>query len=106
MNKIWIVAGLAALVVAGGLAYAAPRNSGTQTAEAVEASTRFTVANMTCATCPISVKNAMMRVDGVKSVDIDFVTKIAEVVYDPAVTTPEVIAAASTDVGYPAVEDS
>ena len=45
---------------------------------------------------------AMMRVEGVKSVDIDYAARTAEVVYDTAAATPEAIAAASTDVGYPA----
>ncbi|KCZ93508.1 mercuric transport protein, periplasmic component [Hyphomonas johnsonii MHS-2] len=44
----------------------------------------------------------MMRVDGVETVDVDFATKIATVTFDPAVTTADTIAAASTDVGYPA----
>ena len=44
----------------------------------------------------------MMRVEGVKSVDIDYAARTAEVVYDTAAATPEAIAAASTDVGYPA----
>jgi mercuric ion binding protein len=59
---------------------------------------------MTCATCPISVRKAMLRVDGVKSVDVDFDAKTAVVVYDPAVTAPAEIAAASTAVGYPAAQ--
>tara|TARA_R110002126_G_scaffold486_2_gene3184 strand:- start:2279 stop:2428 length:150 start_codon:yes stop_codon:yes gene_type:complete len=44
----------------------------------------------------------MMRVEGVKTVDIDFDSKIASVTFDPAVTTADAIAAASTNVGYPA----
>ena len=69
-----------------------------------EMTATFAIEKMTCATCPISVKKAMKRVDGVKSVKIDFKTKIANVVYDPELTTPTKIAAASTDVGYPASE--
>lgn len=69
-----------------------------------ESTTSFAVEKMTCATCPISVKKAMKRVDGVIFVDIDFETKIATVVYDPTKTTPSQIAAASTGVGYPASE--
>ena len=46
----------------------------------------------------------MKRVEGVKSVEVDFETKIATVVYDPAIATPAEIAAASTNVGYPAAE--
>lgn len=60
------------------------------------------VENMTCALCPVTVKKAMERVNGVRSVDIDFTAKTATVVFDPAVTNVEAIAAASTNAGYPA----
>ena len=73
-------------------------------AEASQATTSFSIDKMTCASCPISVRKAMMRVDGVKSVKVDFKTKIATVVYDKTKTTPASIAAASTNVGYPANE--
>jgi len=62
----------------------------------------FSIENMTCATCPISVRKAMQRVDGVISVEVDFESKSATVVFDPGQTTPEEIAAASSNVGYPA----
>lgn len=67
----------------------------------------FTIEKMTCATCPITVKKAMQRVDGVKDVDIDFDTKIAVATFDPTLTNADEIAAASTGVGYPAtaIED-
>lgn len=73
-------------------------------AEATETIAQFSVENMTCATCPISVRSAMRRVDGVISVEIDTETNIATVAYDPALTTTAEIAAASTNVGYPANE--
>jgi mercuric ion binding protein len=78
--------------------------SGVQVSSAQQATASFAIDKMTCATCPISVRKAMKRVDGVKSVKVDFKTKIATVVYDPAKTTPAQIAAASTKVGYPASE--
>ena len=62
----------------------------------------FTIENMTCALCPLTVKKAMESVDGVRSVEVDFDAKTATVVFDPAVTTADVIAAASTNAGYPA----
>lgn len=65
-------------------------------------STTFAVENMTCALCPVTVKEAMEKVNGVQSVWIDFDAKTATVVFDPAVTSVEAIAAASTDAGYPA----
>lgn len=79
------------------------QNAATQAA-ATQATTTFAIEKMTCASCPISVRKAMKRVDGVKSVKVDFETKLAVVVYDPAQTTPDEISAASTDVGYPASE--
>lgn len=88
------VAGFAALVVAPtGVAIAAPASEQTKT---------FAIKNMTCPTCPITVKTAMSRVAGVKLVKIDFDAKTATVTYDASVATPAKIAAASTDVGYPA----
>lgn len=62
----------------------------------------FAVANMTCATCPITVKKAMSAVDGVRSVRVDFESKTATVEFDPTVTNAAAIAAASTNAGYPA----
>jgi len=105
MKKTWIAAGLVGLVIVGGLAYAAAQNGECAAAEAVQASASFSIENLTCATCPISVKKAMMRVEGVTSVDIDYQTKTAVVTYDPALATPEAIAAASADVGYPALQN-
>lgn len=62
----------------------------------------FTVAKMTCATCPITVKKAMSAVRGVQSVKIDFDSKTARVEFDPQLTNAAAIAAASTNAGYPA----
>ncbi len=107
MKKILLIATAVGATALGGLAVVAQSSGDTTivaSAEATEASAQFSIENMTCATCPISVKKAMKRVDGVNSVEVDFETKVATVVYDPAVTTPGDIAAASTGVGYPATE--
>ena len=85
--------GIVSLVSASGPAVAAAAHSQTAT---------FAVANMTCATCPISVKTAMKGVPGVQSVNVNFEKKTAVVVFDPSQVKPAVIAAASTGVGYPA----
>src|SRR5258708_30532515 len=65
-------------------------------------SAKFAIANMTCATCPITVNKAMRGVKGVRSVDINFAAKTATVQFDSAQTNPAQIAAASTNAGYPA----
>lgn len=62
----------------------------------------FTVENMVCPLCPITVRKAIEDVAGVKSVKVDLDTKTATVVYDPSVATLEEIADASTFAGYPA----
>ncbi len=65
-------------------------------------SSAFAIENMTCPACPITVKQAMQGVKGVRSVDIDFAAKKARVVFDPKQTNAAAIAAASTNAGYPA----
>ena len=62
----------------------------------------FTVENMTCAACPITVRKAMSRVDGVQSVEVNFEAKTVTATYDPALADTATIAEASTAVGFPA----
>lgn len=62
----------------------------------------FDVEKMTCATCPIAVRKAMQRVDGVKKVEVSLESKSAVITFDPKVTTSAEIGQASTDVGFPA----
>jgi mercuric ion binding protein len=68
----------------------------------------FSIDKMNCATCPITVRKAMQRVDGVKEVTVDFDSKTAIVVYDASLTNVEEIAASSSNVGFPAtpIEDN
>ena len=72
------------------------------TAQTNQVARTFAVENMTCPACPFIVKKAMARVDGVKSVTVDFDAKTATAVFDPTLTTAQEIATASADVGYPA----
>jgi mercuric ion binding protein len=65
-------------------------------------SATFAIDNMTCALCPVTVRKAMAGVSGVQSVSVDFETKTARVLFDPAVTDTAAIAAAATNAGYPA----
>ena len=67
----------------------------------------FAVEKMTCATCPITVRKAMQRVDGVKHVKVDFDTKTATVLYDAEMTSAVQIGESSGNVGFPAsvIED-
>lgn len=104
MKKLMVIGALAALVGGGAFVALGPLQSVAQT-QAQQAQVRtasFAVDNMTCATCPITVRTAMSRVDGVRSVEVDFDAKRATVIYDAARATPEAIAAASANAGYPA----
>lgn len=80
---------------------ASAQSAATQVAVKEETRT-FAIENMYCAACPITVRKAMEKVAGVKSVAVDFEAKTATVVFDPSVATVEAIAAASTNAGYPA----
>lgn len=69
----------------------------TQVAELTKA---FAVENMTCALCPITGREAMAHVAGVKTVAVDLDAKTATVTYDPFVVTPKAIGSASMHAGY------
>jgi mercuric ion binding protein len=103
MKKTMLI-GMAILALAGGgVAYAV--GSGAQDRPAVAAQQRqttFAIENMTCATCPITVRKAMEGVAGVMAVSVDFMAKTARTTYDSRRTSPAQIAAASTNAGYPA----
>lgn len=69
---------------------------------AAEQTATLTIDKMTCALCPITVKKALEKVEGVKQVSVDYETKRAMVRYDDATTTLEIITQASTNAGFPA----
>lgn len=98
---------LAAASVAGlSLPTAVQAADTSEAAAASEKTVTFAVEKMTCAACPITVRQAMQKVDGVKSVTVDFEAGTATVVFDPALTTPGQIGAASANAGYPAAPTS
>lgn len=59
------------------------------------------VTGMACAVCPITVRKAIEKVPGVSSVKVDFKTKRAVVLFDPAKTSLDVLTKATADAGYP-----
>ena len=76
--------------------------SGTPLAADNELTVTFDVQEMTCATCPIAVRKAMERVDGVTQVEVSLDDHSAIVTFDSSATTAAAIGQASTDVGFPA----
>ena len=61
------------------------------------------VPGMNCALCPLTVRTALERVPGVIAARATYQPKRAEVVYDPEKVTPETLAKALGDAGYPAM---
>ena len=59
------------------------------------------VPGMTCSSCPITVKKALMKVDGVQQVKTTFEKREAVVTFDNAKTNAAKLTAASGDAGYP-----
>lgn len=59
------------------------------------------VPGMTCSSCPITVKKALMKVDGVQQVKASFDKREAVVTFDDAITSAAKLSLASGDAGYP-----
>jgi len=59
------------------------------------------VPGMNCATCPITIKKALSRVDGVSKVDVTFEPREAVVTFDDAKTSVQKLTKATGDAGYP-----
>lgn len=61
----------------------------------------LSVPNMYCATCPITVKKALSRVEGVSDVTVSYPNKQATVTFDDTKTTVDALTKATADAGYP-----
>ncbi len=75
---------------------------GSSTVLAAKRTITLAVENMTCATCPLTVKKALSAVPGVSKVEVSLEKQNAVVIFDDAKTTIEALAEASTNVGFPA----
>lgn len=60
------------------------------------------VPGMTCAACPITVKKAITRVEGVSKTEVDYDKRQAAVTYDDARASVDQIMKATANAGYPA----
>jgi mercuric ion binding protein len=66
-----------------------------------EQSVVLSVPGMKCPACPITVMVALRRVEGVKTVDVDFESKSAEVTYDDRITNISKLQVATKNIGFP-----
>ena len=61
----------------------------------------LSVPGMTCPVCPITVKKALSRVEGVSKVDVTFENRKAVVTFDDVKTSVQQLTKATEDAGYP-----
>ncbi len=60
----------------------------------------LSVPGMTCAACPITVKRALLKVEGVEKTEVSFEKREAVVTFDDAKTTVEKLTKATEEAGY------
>lgn len=81
-------------IAVAALMFVAPSWAGTHTIT-------LSVPGMTCAACPITVKRALTRVDGVSEVEVTFERREAVVTFDDAKTDVGALTRATENAGYP-----
>lgn len=93
------------LAVATAVALAAPSSplvGAASAAEPAEAKVALHVDGMTCASCAVTVRVTLERLDGVKAAVVSVKEKRASVAYDPSKVTPKQLIKAVNDAGYKA----
>ena len=61
----------------------------------------LSVPDMTCAACPITVKLALSKVEGVSQVSVSYPDREAVVTFNDALNSIEALTEATSDAGYP-----
>ena len=61
----------------------------------------LSVPGMTCAACPVTVKKALSKVEGVEKIVIHYDQKEAVVTFDDAKTKVEALTKATENAGFP-----
>lgn len=69
---------------------------------AAERTVTLDVDNMTCASCPVVVRQALTAVPGVNRATASYRARTATVTFDDAKTTVEALTRATTEAGFPA----
>ena len=74
---------------------------GVAAAQAAPQTITLDVPGMTCAACPITVKKAISKVDGVSKVDVSYEKRQAVVTFDDAKASVQKLTQATENAGYP-----
>lgn len=73
---------------------------------AAERTVTLAVQNMTCATCPYTVRRSLEAVPGVANVVVSFEDKTAVVTYEDTKTDMQALTTATATAGYPSTPRS
>jgi periplasmic mercuric ion binding protein len=76
---------------------------GLSCARAAEQTVVLNIPTMDCATCPLTIKTALLKVKGVSRADVSYERREARVTFDDAVATIAALKKATSDAGYPAL---
>jgi len=68
---------------------------------AAQQTVTLAVPGMSCAACPITVKKALSKVEGVDKAEVDYDKRQATVTFDDAKTDVAKLTRATVDAGYP-----
>jgi len=68
---------------------------------AEQRSVTLSISGMTCPVCPITVRKALEKVNGVSSAKVDYDSKSATVVFDDQITETDALIKATEHAGYP-----
>lgn len=93
LGAVFLAAAAASMTLTDGIAKTRAQQS---------ASIVLHVDGMHCATCPITVRAVLRRLDGVSDAVVTAADKSAHVTYDPSRVAPSAMVRAVTTAGYPA----
>ena len=92
----WLIIVFVFAVFALSTALSTPAWAATQTVT-------LSVTGMTCAACPITIKKALNKVEGVENIEVNLEKKEALVTFDDAKTNVQALLEATKNAGYPSV---
>ena len=75
--------------------------AGMGSAFAAQQTVTLAIDNMTCSTCPYTVKKALNQVSGVESATVSYEKKTATVTFEDTEASVEDLTTATTNAGYP-----
>lgn len=76
---------------------------GISSAQAAEQTVVLNIPTMDCATCPLTIRMALLKVKGVSRADVSYELREARVTFDDSIATVAALKQATSDAGYPAM---